>query len=178
MFTIVMGKKNKAVNIASCWTLQCWRDTPQGGFFYFFHPRGRGMNFALLIDRTFDYLNSYINMPEHVYIADQQTVPRSWKSSKTFRNLLTGGLLNIHNISSKSYLPYHVIHIMSGSKTVRKLGHTNKKARIWSGLLVETHALQNLLTLLGRESSLSLLRRAFVKILGTVLIKLKQKRPQ
>lgn len=76
MFTIVMGK-NKAVNIASCWTLQRWRDTPQGDFFYFFHPRGRGMNFALLIDRTCDYLNSYINMPEHVYITNQQTVPRS-----------------------------------------------------------------------------------------------------
>ena len=127
MFTIVMGK-NKAVNVASCWTLQRWRDTPQGDFFYFFHPRGRGMNFALLIDRTCDYLNSYINMPEHVYITNQQTVPRSWKSSKTFRNLLAGGLLNIHNISSKSYLSYHVIHIMSGSKTVRNLGHTNKKA--------------------------------------------------
>ena len=88
-------------------------------------------------------------------------------------------MLNIHNISSKSYLPYHVIHIMSGSKTVRNNSVIQtKKHRIWSGLLVETHALQNLLTLLGRESSLSLLRRTFVKILGTVLIKLKQKRPK
>lgn len=62
---------------------------------------------------------------------------------------------------------------MCGSKTVRKLGHTNKKAShlVWfTGRDTRTTEPAN--------ASSSLLRRAFVKILGTVLIKLKQKRPQ